>query len=317
MELQRAVLLAGLLVEVASKSSESAGQQPECCVDLVDVNTTCQSTSPCGPGCYRHRNEDGSISCVRCRNGTYHGSECRGRTSLPSRPAAPPTGPAWPASRRGASSPSSGGTATGWGTHFPVNRSTGTPGRPDFGGPQVAASLFLGTFFISSGLILSVAGFFYLKRTSKLPKVFYGRNKAPALQPGEAVSNQKDGLSAPVSWASVLGAACTSHCAFSPFQGCYDSPATVLRYVSPHLRVKDFKIVPPLGSAALQGPLQDWALQAPGPVVLGTPGSPIVSHGTLGSPVVNHGTPGSPIVSHGTPGSPMVNCSSHAFSFRS
>ncbi|XP_042807161.1 uncharacterized protein C1orf159 homolog isoform X3 [Panthera leo] len=188
MELQRAVLLAGLLVEVASKSSESAGQQPECCVDLVDVNTTCQSTSPCGPGCYRHRNEDGSISCVRCRNGTYHGSECRGRTSLPSRPAAPPTGPAWPASRRGASSPSSGGTATGWGTHFPVNRSTGTPGRPDFGGPQVAASLFLGTFFISSGLILSVAGFFYLKRTSKLPKVFYGRNKAPALQPGEAAA---------------------------------------------------------------------------------------------------------------------------------
>uniref|UniRef100_A0A667HI03 TNFR-Cys domain-containing protein n=1 Tax=Lynx canadensis TaxID=61383 RepID=A0A667HI03_LYNCA len=228
MELQRAVLLAGLLVEVASKSSESVGQQPECCVDLVDVNTTCPSTSPCGPGCYRHRNEDGSISCVRCRNGTYHGSECRGRTSLPGRPAAPPTGPAWPASRRGASSPSSGGTAAGWGTHFPVNRSTGTPGRPDFGGPQVAASLFLGTFFISSGLILSVAGFFYLKRTSKLPKVFYGRNKAPALQPGEAVSNQKDGLSAPVSWASVLGATCTSHCAFSPFQGCYDSPATVL-----------------------------------------------------------------------------------------
>ncbi|VFV29638.1 Hypothetical predicted protein [Lynx pardinus] len=151
MELQRAVLLAGLLVEVASKSSESVGQQPECCVDLVDVNTTCPSTSPCGPGCYRHRNEDGSISCVRCRNGTYHGSECRG--------------------------------PAGWGTHFPVNRSTGTPGRPDFGGPQVAASLFLGTFFISSGLILSVAGFFYLKRTSKLPKVFYGRNKAPALQP--------------------------------------------------------------------------------------------------------------------------------------
>lgn len=45
------------------------------------------------------------------------------------------------------------------------------------GSPQVAASLFLGTLFISSGLILSVAGFFYLKRTSKLPKVFYGRNK--------------------------------------------------------------------------------------------------------------------------------------------
>ncbi|XP_058299935.1 uncharacterized protein C1orf159 homolog isoform X1 [Hylobates moloch] len=56
------------------------------------------------------------------------------------------------------------------------------------GAPRVAASLFLGTFFISSGLILSVAGFFYLKRSSKLPRVFYRRNKAPALQPGEAAA---------------------------------------------------------------------------------------------------------------------------------
>lgn len=62
------------------------------------------------------------------------------------------------------------------------------PGRPSFGGPQVAASLFLGTFLISSGLILSVAAFFYLKRASKLPDVFYGRNKAPSLQPGEAAA---------------------------------------------------------------------------------------------------------------------------------
>ncbi|XP_070111362.1 uncharacterized protein C1orf159 homolog isoform X3 [Equus caballus] len=134
MALQRAVLLAGLLVEVASKSSDSAGQQPECCVDVVDVNATCPGTSLCGPGCYRHWNEDGSISCVQCRNGTYNSSECRGR------------------------------------------------------GPQVAASLFLGTFFVSSGLILSVAGFFYLKRASRLPRVFYRRNKVPALQPGEAAA---------------------------------------------------------------------------------------------------------------------------------
>ncbi|EFB22368.1 hypothetical protein PANDA_020588 [Ailuropoda melanoleuca] len=182
MALQRAVLLAGLLVEVASKSSGSVGQQPECCVDVVDANTTCGGTSLCGPGCYRHRNEDGSVSCIRCGNGTYS-SECGGR------PAAPPTRPTWPASHRGATSPGSAGTVTGWGAQFPVNRSTGTPGQPNLGSPQVAASLFLGTLFISSGLILSVAGFFYLKRTSKLPKVFYGRHKAPALQPGEAVSN--------------------------------------------------------------------------------------------------------------------------------
>ncbi|XP_068394721.1 uncharacterized protein C1orf159 homolog isoform X2 [Eschrichtius robustus] len=145
MALQRAVLLASLLVEVASRSSGSAGQQPKCCVDVVDTNATCPGTSLCGPGCYGHRAEDGTVSCIRCRNGTHNSSECRGFAAR--------------------------------GAHFPMNRSTGTPGRPSFGGPQVAASLFLGTFLISSGLILSVAAFFYLKRASKLPDVFYGRNK--------------------------------------------------------------------------------------------------------------------------------------------
>ncbi|XP_063488173.1 uncharacterized protein C1orf159 homolog isoform X2 [Symphalangus syndactylus] len=110
-------------------------------------------------GCYRRWNADGSASCVRCGNGTlpaHNGSECR--------------------------------SFAGRGAPFPMNRSSGTPGRPHPGAPRVAASLFLGTFFISSGLILSVAGFFYLKRSSKLPRVFYRRNKAPALQPGEAAA---------------------------------------------------------------------------------------------------------------------------------
>ncbi|XP_008049603.1 uncharacterized protein C1orf159 homolog [Carlito syrichta] len=159
MALQHLTILAGLLVGVASKSTESMAQQPECCVDMVDANATCPGTSLCGPGCYRRWNADGSASCVRCRNGTlpaYNGSECR--------------------------------SLTGRGTPFPMNRSAGTPGRPHFGGPHVAASLFLGTFVVSSGLILSVAGFFYLKRASKRPRVFYGRSKAPALQPGEAAA---------------------------------------------------------------------------------------------------------------------------------
>ncbi|XP_028640722.1 uncharacterized protein C1orf159 homolog isoform X3 [Grammomys surdaster] len=80
-------------------------------------------------------------------------------------------------------------TVTGRGMQFPMNRSTGTPGQPHIGGSHVAASLFLGTLFISTGLILSVAGFFYLKRSSKLPEVFYRRDRAPVLQPGETVSN--------------------------------------------------------------------------------------------------------------------------------
>ncbi|KFQ93789.1 Uncharacterized protein C1orf159, partial [Nipponia nippon] len=55
-------------------------------------------------------------------------------------------------------------------------------------GPGVAASLILGTFFISLVLILSVASFFYLKRANKLPNIFYRRNKASVLQPSETVS---------------------------------------------------------------------------------------------------------------------------------
>ncbi len=45
------------------------------------------------------------------------------------------------------------------------------------GGPGVAASVLLGTLLISLGLILSVASFFYLKRSSRLSGVFYRRNK--------------------------------------------------------------------------------------------------------------------------------------------
>lgn len=45
------------------------------------------------------------------------------------------------------------------------------------GGPGVAASLLLGTLLISLFLILSVASFFYLKRSNRLPSIFYRRNK--------------------------------------------------------------------------------------------------------------------------------------------
>ncbi|XP_054995824.1 uncharacterized protein C1orf159 isoform X3 [Sorex araneus] len=127
MAFQHVVLLAGLLVEVASKSSASVGQQPECCVATLDTNATCPGTSLCGP-------------------------------------------------------------AAGQDGHSSGSQSTAAPRQLDFGGPQVAASLFLGTFFVSSGFILAVAGWFYLKRASKLPRVFYGRNKAPALQPVEVAS---------------------------------------------------------------------------------------------------------------------------------
>uniref|UniRef100_A0A2K6QZT4 Chromosome 12 C1orf159 homolog n=1 Tax=Rhinopithecus roxellana TaxID=61622 RepID=A0A2K6QZT4_RHIRO len=163
MALRHLVFLAGLLVGVASKSMENMAQLPECCVDVVGVNASCPGASVCGPGCYRHWNADGSASCVRCGNATlpaYNGSECRSCRSarLP-----------WLPSHSKEPGPPSFLPAQRW-------------------APRVVASLFLGTFFISSGLILSVAGFFYLKRSSKLPRVFYRRSKAPALQPGEAAA---------------------------------------------------------------------------------------------------------------------------------
>ncbi|XP_032368916.1 uncharacterized protein C1orf159 homolog [Etheostoma spectabile] len=52
-------------------------------------------------------------------------------------------------------------------------------------GPGVAASLLLGTLLISLFLILSVASFFYLKRSNRLPGIFYRRNKAFIFQPSE------------------------------------------------------------------------------------------------------------------------------------
>ncbi|XP_021099168.1 uncharacterized protein C1orf159 homolog isoform X4 [Heterocephalus glaber] len=160
-----------------SPLSPLQAQQPECCVDVVDINATCPGTNLCGPGCYRHGNTDGSITCVWCQNETfpaYNASACR--------------------------------TLTGQGAQFPMNRSTGTSGRPHFEAPRVAVSLFLGTFFISTGLILSVAGFFYLKRSSKLPRIFYRSDKAPALQPSEAVSPPLPGEH------PGPHAACPSHC---------------------------------------------------------------------------------------------------------
>ncbi|XP_023686541.1 uncharacterized protein C1orf159 homolog isoform X2 [Paramormyrops kingsleyae] len=56
---------------------------------------------------------------------------------------------------------------------------------PKIGGPGVAASLLLGTLLLSLLLILSVASFFYLKRSNRLPGLFYRRNKAFIFQPSE------------------------------------------------------------------------------------------------------------------------------------
>ncbi|XP_019367354.1 PREDICTED: uncharacterized protein C1orf159 homolog isoform X1 [Gavialis gangeticus] len=157
------LLLTRLVAEVTSKSTESSVSQSECCIDVLDANSTCPVTNQCSPGCYRRWNEDGSSSCIKCKNDTtpvtsaYNLSDCKNT---------PPTR----------------------GMHFQMNVSTVTPILPNIAGPEVAASLILGTFFISLFLILCVASFFYLKRANKLPNIFYRRNKASVLQPSETAS---------------------------------------------------------------------------------------------------------------------------------
>ncbi|XP_049733530.1 uncharacterized protein C1orf159 homolog isoform X4 [Elephas maximus indicus] len=106
MALPHVILLAGVLVEVAGTSTESTVQQPECCVEVADANATCPGTGLCGPGCYRHRAEDGSFSCLQCHNATFpatttNSSKCR--------------------------------SLSGWGGPLPMNKSTGTPGLPGSG----------------------------------------------------------------------------------------------------------------------------------------------------------------------------------------
>ncbi|KQK75862.1 hypothetical protein AAES_161862 [Amazona aestiva] len=162
MEVPYVFLLTRLVAEVASKSTESLISETECCVDMLDSNSSCPVSNQCSPGCYRQWNEDGSSSCIKCKNETlpvssvYNLTECR---NIGIR-----------------------------GMNFQMNISTVTPFIQNIGGPEVAASLILGTFFISVFLILSVASFFYLKRANKLPNVFYRRNKASVLQPSETAS---------------------------------------------------------------------------------------------------------------------------------
>ncbi|XP_039940770.1 uncharacterized protein C1orf159 homolog [Hirundo rustica] len=162
MEVPFVLLLTRLVAEVAGKSTENSVPDPECCVEMLDSNSSCPVTHQCSPGCYRRWSEDGSSSCVKCRNETvpspsgHNLSECRS-----------------PGSR-------------GMNSH--MNMSTVAPFIQNLGGPEVAASLILGTFFLSLFLILSVASFFYLKRANKLPKIFYRRNKASVLQPSETAS---------------------------------------------------------------------------------------------------------------------------------
>ncbi|XP_043919012.1 uncharacterized protein C1orf159 homolog isoform X2 [Protopterus annectens] len=127
-----------------------------CCFDFLDENGTCNQ---CKSGCYMHVYENGSSSCIRCNNETQPDVNSTYCSDVHS-------------------------------TDYDLESKSGTgvPTLDRIGGPGVAASLLLGTLFISLFLILSVASFFYFKRSKKLPDVFYRRNKASILQPSETAA---------------------------------------------------------------------------------------------------------------------------------
>ncbi|XP_029433955.1 uncharacterized protein C1orf159-like isoform X1 [Rhinatrema bivittatum] len=157
------LLLTRFLLQAAANSTAALISPPECCLSMLDANGTCPITSQCSPGCYRHWTEDGASTCLKCRKETnlefeaFHNlTSCRNISFHEE--------------------------------DLKMNASTAHPFVRSMGEPEIAASLLLGTFFLSLLLIFSVAFFFYLKRSNVLPDLFYRRNKASILQPSETAS---------------------------------------------------------------------------------------------------------------------------------
>ncbi|KAG8434442.1 hypothetical protein GDO86_012711 [Hymenochirus boettgeri] len=146
MAVASAILLGRFITDTVGESVVSLVS--ECCSAKLDLNGSCPVNHLCNPGCYRLRTEDGSSTCITCTNENSMGTnvtECRNFGTQP--------------------------------LDLNFNAST-TPSLPhNLGSPGIAASLLLGTLFISLFLVLSVASFFYLKRSHKLPEIFYRRNK--------------------------------------------------------------------------------------------------------------------------------------------
>lgn len=139
------IISAALYVLKIPETKALLDNSNDCCETIKRMNESCANVSLCEPG-PRHVQENGTTFCVSCAS-TEQGNS----TSLNS-------------------------TRT---NQIPVSLIT------VIGGPGVAASVLLGTLLISLGLILSVASFFYLKRSNRLPGVFYRRNKAFIFQPSE------------------------------------------------------------------------------------------------------------------------------------
>ncbi|XP_059426724.1 uncharacterized protein C1orf159 homolog isoform X1 [Carassius carassius] len=141
------ILSAALFVLEIPETKALLENSNDCCERIKRMNETCVNITLCDPGLLQIQ-ENNTTFCVSC-DSTDQGNS----TSL-------------------------NNTKT---NHILV------PLITVIGGPGVAASVLLGTLLISLGLILSVASFFYLKRSSRL-QVFYRRNKAFIFQPSETAA---------------------------------------------------------------------------------------------------------------------------------
>uniref|UniRef100_A0A4W5KWZ4 Si:ch211-157b11.12 n=1 Tax=Hucho hucho TaxID=62062 RepID=A0A4W5KWZ4_9TELE len=125
----------------------------DCCGERQRLNSSCSNSTQCEPGCYLRVIENNTAVCMHCDStiADLENFTACNYTYITDR----------------------------------TNRTTVTTVLPTIGGPGVAASLLFGTLLISLFLILSVASFFYLKRSNRLPGIFYRRNKAYIFQPNE------------------------------------------------------------------------------------------------------------------------------------
>ncbi|CAL8340600.1 unnamed protein product [Lota lota] len=126
----------------------------QCCGEKPGENISCSNDTLCEPGCYLRFLENTNTVCIYCDPSAVdleNSTACSNNDTVERK-----------------------------------NRTTATAVIPTIGGPGVAASLLLGTLLISMFLILSVASFFYLKRSHRLPHIFYRHNKALSIfQPSE------------------------------------------------------------------------------------------------------------------------------------
>ncbi|XP_063799218.1 uncharacterized protein C1orf159 homolog [Pseudophryne corroboree] len=133
----------------------------DCCSARFALNDSCPMGERCSPGCYRVWSSNGSTSCIKCANETnmeisHNLTECRNIT------------------------------ADALEIHTNISITPSVPHH--LSNPGIAASLLLGTLFIGLFLVLSVALFFYLKRSHMLPEIFYRRNRASIFEPSEMAS---------------------------------------------------------------------------------------------------------------------------------